>query len=208
MIIRVDGSEDGDTQSSNSGSMPSTISSILQVSDFHKASSFSLLKGKAKMLQIHTMWSAFREATLPCGSNDTRIDFFEKCHTSLINLMTAGSMIKGLTTLYHGIMDFKCSNFWRFSSLKGTNLSTTGSHTTSYWLSDLVCESLYIWLRIIISSVGMSRSDISSSTCFLFSTSRFACLYQQSSIVLHLTGWNFSLRNETAWDLRNKPCCW
>lgn len=170
----VEGFKDGDTELNTSGSMVSTSSSILQVSDFHKASSFSLLKGKAEFSQIHSMWSAFWETTLPCWSNETRIVIFAKCHTSLMYLMTAGSMIHGSSTVYHGIIDCRCLNLAVFFSF--VNLSRIGSHITSYWASAGLRDFSVMWLRIKISSSEMSRSDISSNTCFLFSTSILACL--------------------------------
>ena len=63
--------EDVDTQWKRFGSMESANNSILQVSSLHSASSFALVKGKAKLPQIHIMCKALRFESFPCGSRTT-----------------------------------------------------------------------------------------------------------------------------------------
>ena len=165
------------TQLRITGSMPSTRSSSLHVSSLQRDSSLKLVKGKALLPHIHIMWSAFGLTTLPCGSSTTRIGLFLKCHTSFINLMTAFSISEGWYTVYHGIEDCMLSNFSFIASL-WTERSTIGTQTTSYWLSSLASwglDSLYICSRIESSSFDMSRPEISNSTFFLLSTSRWTC---------------------------------
>ena len=159
--------------------MVSANSSILQLSSRQSVSSLKLVKGYAVLPQIHIIWTAFWFTTLPCGSSTTSIGFLVKCHTSLIYLMTAGSSSDGWNTEYHGITPCKYSNCFCLSTFQGVDLSTTGIHTTSYWLSglDFWCrDSMYIWSRIESSSWGISRSVINSNTIFLLNTSMLACL--------------------------------
>lgn len=158
--------------------MVSANRSILQLSSRQSASSLKLVKGYAMLPQIHIIWTAFWFTTLPCGSSTTSIGFLVKCHTSLIYLMTAGSSCDGWNTEYHGIIPCKVSNCFSLSAFQGVDLSTTGIHTTSYWLSGLDCwcrDSVYIWCRIESSSWGISRSVINSNTIFLLNTSMLAC---------------------------------
>lgn len=160
-------------------SMLSANSSILQVSSRQSDSSLALVKGNARLPQIHIIWIAFRFATFPCGSSTTSRGFLLKCHTSLVYLMTAGSICRGWITECQGITDCKLTNKFSFSGSQGVDLSTTGSHTTSYWLSGLIgcCRaSEYICKRIESSSWGISRSVINSNTFFFLNTSMLTCL--------------------------------
>uniref|UniRef100_A0A2P2QW34 Uncharacterized protein n=1 Tax=Rhizophora mucronata TaxID=61149 RepID=A0A2P2QW34_RHIMU len=47
------------------GSMPLTRSSSLHISSLQRVSSLKLVKGNALLPQIHIMWRAFGQATLP-----------------------------------------------------------------------------------------------------------------------------------------------
>lgn len=156
------------------GSIPSTNNSSLQVSSLHKVSSLAVVKGKAKLPQIHIMWSALGQATLPCGSRTTRIGFFPNFHSFLTNSFTTRSITEGWWTVYHGIVACNSWNCLCLASVHGATGSTIGTQTTSYWLSGLVGysrDSLYICSRIETSSCEMSRSDMRSNTFFRFKVS-------------------------------------
>lgn len=117
------------------GSMPSTSSSSRQVSSLQRTSSFTLVKGKARLPQIHIMWIAFGLTTLPWGSNTTRMGLFLNCHTSPMNLVTALEINVGWCTMCHGIIDSRYSNRFCIESFHLIEWSTIGIQTTSNWLS-------------------------------------------------------------------------
>lgn len=170
--------ENGVTQSIMDISMPSMISSSLQLSAFQSASSLSEVKGNAWFPHIQSMWMALVEDTFPCGSKATRMVFFVKFHFSLMYFMTEGSMIEGSWTLNHGISICSCSNLCLFWLCCSIDWSMIGIHTILYRISGRCCDSLNRLSRIIISSWEISISDINSNTCFLFSISRWTCLCQ------------------------------
>lgn len=99
------------TQLDKSGSSPSTSNSTVQASAFQRPASLSVVKGNAVFPHIHNMLSALGHVIFPSGSNVTTIGFFTKFHTSLVYLTTAGSIMEGWFTVYHGIIDCRLKNF-------------------------------------------------------------------------------------------------
>ena len=164
-------------------SMPSTSSSSLQASSLQRASSLKVVKGKAELPQIHIMWIALGDTTLPWWSRTTRIGLFLKCHSSLMILTDVVDIVEGWYTEYHVIE--ACSNS-KCLCLASVNWSTMGIHTISYGFWSLILEtldSLYICSRIDSSSSVISRLEMSNNTFFFLRTSRLTWFPQNETVI-------------------------